>query len=82
MGLPKGAKQVVLAHVEIVANDRQRLRDITPAEVAAEGFPEMSVDEFITFWMREHGVHFGMMGSPGAVSRDFAVRRIRWRFLD
>lgn len=81
MGLPKGARQVVLADVEVVANQGCRLCDITPEQVAAEGFPDMTVEEFIAFWMAGHGLRFGGYG-PGVVSRQFVVRRIVWRYLD
>lgn len=38
MGLPKGAKQVVLAEVEIVSNWIETLGELTDAEILAEGF--------------------------------------------
>jgi hypothetical protein len=80
MGLPKGAKQVVLAEVEVVGNDSVRMCDISPAEVAAEGFPHMTPDEFVAFWMRGHGLRFGY--GDGGVLRTFVVRRISWRYVD
>lgn len=81
MGLPKGASQVVLAEVEVLANESARMCDITLAQVAAEGFPEMTVAEFVAFWMDGHGLRFGGYG-PGVVSREFVVRRIVWRYVD
>jgi hypothetical protein len=76
MGLPKGARQVVLADVVVVANDVVRLYDITEADVAAEGFPEMSAFEFIEMWLHAHGVHF--LSQSEAMR--FEVRRIRWEY--
>lgn len=80
MGLPKGAKQVVLANVEVVANDVVRLRDITAAECAAEGFPDMQPVEFVEFWLKSHGLRMGGYG-PGRVSYDVVCRRIEWRYI-
>ncbi len=87
-GIPKGGKQVVLAQVEVVANDTVLLREMTQAECAAEGFPEMTPDEFIAFWLKSHGLFFGSLMAlkpngrgPFPVSHDVRVRRIQWRYL-
>lgn len=87
MGLKKGDRQVVLATVEVVSNDLVRLRDITPAEVAAEGFPAMTVDEFIEFWLDSHDLFFGSLMDLDhrrrkPVTRDLMVRRIAWSYLE
>jgi hypothetical protein len=49
MGLKPGEKVVVLCEVDVVSVRRERLDAITPADVAAEGFPEWAnhVDEFV-----------------------------------
>lgn len=49
MGLKAGEKAVVLCEVDVVSVRRERLDAITPADVAAEGFPEWAnhVDEFV-----------------------------------
>ena len=44
MGLKAGEKAVVLCEIEVVSVRRERLDDITPAEVLAEGFPEWTND--------------------------------------
>ena len=78
MGLPKGAKQVVLAEVEIVSNDIVRLSDIDEDDCAREGFPDMTPAEFVDFWAHSHRVHWANQSSAVA----YQVRRIEWRYLD
>jgi hypothetical protein len=79
MGLPKGAKQVVLAEVEIVdvrveaigfAADRE--------EVYLEGLPEMGPDEFVTMWLTAHGYRDRVWSSWRG---DTPCRRIEWRYV-
>lgn len=45
MGLPKGAKQVVLAEVEVVSNRIETLREVDAAEVKAEGLWDRAVTD-------------------------------------
>lgn len=45
MGLPKGAKQVIVAEVEIVAVRVETLRQVTSQEVRAEGLWDLAVAE-------------------------------------
>ena len=75
MGLPKGARQVVLAEVEIVSNDIVRLDDIDDADIAREAldFPTTR-EEFCRFWLAGHKYN---------LLRDGYVmcRRIEWRYL-
>ena len=74
MGLPKGAKQVVLAEVEIVDACIDAVGNITARECELEGFPDMHPDEFRRFWLRCHGY---------AADADLRTpcRRIEWRYL-
>lgn len=44
MGLKAGEKAVVLCEIEVVSVRRERLDDITPADVLAEGFPHWTND--------------------------------------
>ena len=74
MGLAKGEKQVVLDVVEVVSSLLVPLWPITRAEVNAEGFPEMSPNEFVEFWLISHGL-------DGADPQQTLVRRIEWRYL-
>lgn len=80
MGLKKGEKQTVLVDVEIVSNDIVRLRDITQADIDAEGFPHLTPDEFVTFWIDSHRAQLGMTGH--VLSRDVQCRLIVWRYLE
>lgn len=77
MGLPRGTKQVVLAEVEVEAAQIVTLGDMTPAECAREGFPQMTPVEFAKFWCDAHHVECvsvdDMLATP--------VRRIQWRYL-
>lgn len=72
-GLPSGAKQVVLANVEIVDLRVVELEDMDEAELVAEGFPDWNVESFTRFWRASHGVP----DEAGVL-----VRRIEWRYLD
>ncbi len=84
MGLPKGAKQVVLAEVEVVSVELEPLWHLTDdeeyghEECAAEGFPTMEPAEFCSFWMESHGYR------PRSQNEAMGVvcRRIEWRYLD
>lgn len=78
MGLPKGAKQVVLADVEITDVSVELLRRwLTHAEVVAEGFPGMSPVEFVDFWLRSHGYKLNNYNREHV-----RARRIEWRYLE
>lgn len=84
MGLPKGAKQVVLAQVEIVDVRLETLRNVTDAEVVAEGLWGRAVDEGAQFvdyfvdydqpvvWFRA----FWAAGHHGGKLRDWAIGRL------
>ena len=74
MGLAKGEKQVVLDVVEIVSSFLVPLWPMTRAEVDAEGFPDLTPDEFVDFWLVSHGL-------DGADPQLTTVRRIEWRYL-
>ena len=72
MGRRPGEPLVRIVDVEILDVRRERLDAITAEDVAAEGFPEMTVAEFIEFFCRTHsGCH-----------PDSEVTRIAWRYLD
>lgn len=83
MGLPKGARQVVLDVVTVVdvrVEPLHLVRDCEYgwAEVAREGFPEMDPHEFVEFWLDGQGVKVaGQAEFMGVL-----VRRIEWRYID
>ncbi len=88
MGLPKGASQVVLAEVEIVAVDVRPLFPITFAEVVREGLATeddllegMTPEQFCQFWMEGHG--YGRHRLHWQFEAELTpCRRIEWRYLD
>ncbi len=87
MGLPKGAKQRVLAEVVVTENVVEPLGLIDQAGVAREGFPRWLPGDFIRFWAGSHG-HGRLIGSwavgtpvPADVY-SIECRRIAWRYLD
>ena len=80
MGLPKGARQVVLAEVEIVDVRVEPILDVLDEDhaTAREGLPEMAPRDFVRFWLDGHGFRSVEVGPAGWVH----CRRIEWRYLD
>lgn len=54
MGLKKGDKVVKIYPIEIIAAYPEPLHYITAQEVVREGFPELSIREFMTMFMNSH----------------------------
>lgn len=79
MGLPKGARQVVLTEVEITDVRVEELGAVTSEECAREGFPEMSPAAFIGMWVASHGYPRGL---DPTLARCVECRRIEFRYLD
>ena len=86
MGLPKGAKQVVLAEVEVVDVRVEAIGLIHGMfvnfgfhdEMAREGLPLMAPLEFVEMWLRTHG-YADRLASSGRGATP--CRRIEWRYL-
>lgn len=76
MGLAKGERQVVLDEVTIANVDVISLYGgMTDEECAREGFPEMTPDDFVEFWLDSHRVpQFATQNEAMA----YEVRRIEW----
>lgn len=74
MGLPKGARQIILAEVEIIDVNTERLSALTAPEISAEGFDHhlWTVKAWADWWKLEHGFR---------PDEDPHVRRIEWRYL-
>jgi hypothetical protein len=72
MGRRPGEPLDRLTTVEVTSVRREHLDAITAADVAAEGFPQMTQTEFVSFFC---GTHHGC----GPVTE---VTRIEWRYLD
>ncbi|MDO8391033.1 MAG: hypothetical protein Q7V57_11130 [Actinomycetota bacterium] len=81
MGLPKGARQVELADVEIVDVRVERLGMVIFEKFATkhEGLPHLTGQQFMEFWSRGHG--YGAC-TAYAVIANYPCRRIEWRYLD
>lgn len=77
MGLPKGAKQRVLAEVEVVSVDVEPLAFIHAERdgTAREGLPHLSTHQFIAFWCASHGY---LTATDASL---VPCRRIEWRYL-
>lgn len=71
MGRRQGEPLVRICDVLVTDVRRERLCDITPEAVVAEGFPGWSTDMFIVFFTRTFGVHEATL-----------VTVIQWRYLD
>ncbi|HYQ69655.1 hypothetical protein [Actinophytocola sp.] len=72
MGRRKGEPLERIVDVEVVSVRRESLSEITPDEVAREGFPGMGCGEFIlNFFTRAQ-----------RIQSHEEVTRIEWRYLD
>jgi hypothetical protein len=74
MGLPAGARQVVLAEVEVVSVTVESLSAMTFEDITREGFDPLRwpVSTWIDWWKLEHGYR---------PEDDPPVRRIEWRYV-
>lgn len=79
MGLPKGAKQVVLAEVEVTSVSIEPLGRLGYEDLRREGFPGMARIDFMVMWLESHGHNPRSMTSAEIISTP--VRRIEWRYL-
>ena len=81
MGLPKGARQVVLAEVEIVDVRVETILNVLDEGRACEreGLPHMDPRAFLRFWLDGHGYR-AVRHYDDAVF--VQCRRIEWRYLD
>lgn len=75
MGLPKGARQVVLAEVEIVRNEIEPVGCVNHHDLVSEGLPEMTVEGFVVMWLKSHGY-------PNHLDAMTICRRIEWRYIE
>lgn len=87
MGLPKGARQVVLAEVEVLRVDVLPLAPMTLDELAKEGFDTddplgISPDEFYEMWLAAHGYGRHPRSELGFEAAVTLCRRIEWRYLE
>ncbi len=86
MGLPKGARQVVLADVEIVDVRDEPLGLVDADECAAEGFPGADPELWRCWWAGEHGYRIPDGAEHLAEVLEYVdsieCRRIEWRYLD
>jgi hypothetical protein len=71
MGRRPGEPLDRITDVEVVSVRRERLNAITAADVAAEGFPQMTPAQFVSFFL---GAHRGC-------APDTEITVIRWRYL-
>jgi hypothetical protein len=83
MGLPKGARQVVIAEVEVVSVTDEIIGMVDADEVTREGFEGMTPLEFIYFWLAGHGypTRVPVPDSPPRPNLGVPCRRIAWRYL-
>jgi hypothetical protein len=72
-GLKKGEQvEKIGGPIRVVSVSVQQLRDITPQDVFREGFPKMTVREFVTMFKKTHR----------ACYIDTKVTRIEFEYVD
>lgn len=71
-GLRKGQKIEVITQIRVVRAGGEPLAAITPEDVAAEGFPEWSPEEFILMFMTTHK----------GVQPETVVNRIQFEYVE
>lgn len=83
MGLPKGARQVVLAEVEVVDVRVEPIGLADADEAALEGFAGWTGIEFVEFWLKGHGypTTVPVRGTIARPNLTVPCRRIEWRYL-
>lgn len=76
MGLKKGEKVEVLGRIRIVSVRWEWLSKIREEKdgAAREGFPEMTADQFIAFFLKSHK-------DPNHVGENLPVTRIEFEYL-
>lgn len=72
MGRRRGEPLERIAAVQVTSVRREPLDAITAADVAAEGFPQMTPAQFVSFFCRTHR----------GCTPSTEVARIEWRYLD
>ncbi|MBF6278087.1 hypothetical protein IU458_31990 [Nocardia nova] len=72
MGRRRGEPLVRIVDVEVLDVRRERLDTITPEEVRAEGFLDMTPAQFVEFFC---GTHTGC-------TPESTITRIEWHYLD
>lgn len=72
MGRRRGDPLVRIVDIEVLSARREPLAAITNDDVIAEGFPQMTTDEFVEFFCDTHR----------GCRPDTEVTRIEWRYLD
>lgn len=78
MGLKKGEKQVPIRDVEITSLRNEPLGKVGWGdELAREGFPEMSADEFMAMWCKSHK----QAAVPASARPKVRCLRIEWKYL-
>jgi len=70
-GLKKGEKVKRLCSIRVVSARREPLAAITPEDCVKEGFPEMTPEDFISFY-----------AGHNKIARDDEVTRIEFEYLD
>lgn len=69
-GRRRGEPLERIVTVEVVSVRRERLDTITPADVTAEGFPDLTAAEFVEFFCASHR----------GIGPDDEVTRIEWTY--
>ncbi|WP_280507126.1 hypothetical protein [Nocardia flavorosea] len=72
MGRRRGEPLVRIVDVQVLTVGRERLDEITPDEVLAEGFPDMNPAQFVRFFCDSHK----------GCTPESTVTRIEWRYLE
>lgn len=70
-GLKKDEKMVKLRQIQIVSTTAEHLKDISAADLAREGFPEMSKGEFIKMFCNSHK----------GITKDSIINRIEFKYI-
>ena len=94
MGLPKGAKQVVVAEVVVVDVRVEPILSVTATEIRREGFDPNDWGDlsWAAWWAKGHGYSVPTWGREQPYPEwqkearealaDVECRRIEWRYLD
>lgn len=71
MGLKKGERVEAIRQIRVVSVRKEKLNQVTQEDVVREGFPQMSREEFITFFLKGHKCKLGPLTTVNRIEFEY-----------